>query len=90
MAKVEIDFQGSVQTIECGDNETILNKALDSGIQLPFGCMSGSCTACMAQKVEGEVKMESDVALTDDDKATRKILTCQAIPASDVVKIKVD
>ncbi len=89
MTKVEISFKGETKVIEL-DGDTILNKALDESIELPFGCMSGSCTTCMATLVEGEVTMEVDDVLTADDKAAGKVLTCQAVPKSDFVKIKVD
>lgn len=89
MAKVDINFNGTNHTIETGDNETILNRALDQGIELPFGCMSGSCTTCVGILMEGEVTMDVDMALSADDKSNGQILTCQAVPKTDYVRIVV-
>ena len=40
---------------------TILDNALDSQINLPHGCKSGACGSCEAELVEGEIKTKSGV-----------------------------
>ena len=42
---------------------TILDNALDSQINLPHGCKSGACGSCEAELVEGEIKTKSGVVL---------------------------
>ena len=40
---------------------TNLDNALDSQINLPHGCKSGACGSCEAELVEGEIKTKSGV-----------------------------
>ena len=47
----------TIQNIE----NTILDNALDSQINLPHGCKSGACGSCEAELVEGEIKTKSGV-----------------------------
>ena len=45
------------RTIEVPTGTTILEAALDAGIDYPFGCQSGNCGACKSRLVTGEVTM---------------------------------
>ena len=68
-------------------DETILDAALREGIQLPYGCRSGTCGACKAQLLEGEI-IYGDIepeALTEKEKKNDWILCCQARAESDLV-----
>lgn len=64
---------------------TILDAALDAGIDYPFGCQSGNCGACKSRLVAGDVAMAgySEFALGDDEKARGMILACRAVPRAD-------
>ena len=68
-------------------DETILDAALREGIQLPYGCRSGTCGACKAKLLEGEI-VYGDIepeALTEKEKKNDWILCCQARAESDLV-----
>ena len=68
-------------------NESILDAALREGVQLPYGCRSGTCGACKAQLLEGEI-VYGDIepeALTEKDKKGDWILCCQAKAESDLL-----
>ena len=70
------------RTIDVPTGATILEAALDAGIDYPFGCQSGNCGACKSRLVRGEVTMAgySEFALSDDEKARGLILACRAVP----------
>ena len=73
------------KTLTIDDGTTILEKALEEGIDYPFGCKSGNCGACKSELYSGRVELApySEFALTKDEKEQNLILACRAIPTSD-------
>jgi len=91
MAKVTTTLDGIETTFELAENgDSILNTAIDNGLDAPFSCKGGVCTTCMAKLTEGTVKMDANYALTDKEIKQGFILCCQSHPTSDVVKITWD
>lgn len=68
----------------------ILNAALDKDLDAPYSCQGGICSSCLAKVVEGEVVMEKNAILTDDEIEEGLILTCQAHPTTPTLKIDFD
>ncbi len=71
--------------IEVDEGNTILDAALDNGINFPHGCRSGNCGACKSKKISGEIEMSpySEFALEDKEKNNGYILACRSVPWSD-------
>jgi ring-1,2-phenylacetyl-CoA epoxidase subunit PaaE len=91
MAKVTTTLDGIETTFELAENgDSILNTAIDNGLDAPFSCKGGVCTTCMAKLTEGTVKMDANYALTDKEIKQGFILCCQSHPTSDVVKLTWD
>lgn len=69
-----------------GDDETILSAALRNKISLEFKCGNGSCKTCVSSLLKGTVgyPFREPTALTKQDIADGRILTCQAVPRSDL------
>ena len=67
------------------DGATILETALEAGIEYPFGCQSGNCGACKSRLLEGEVELQeySEFALSDAERAQGLILACRSMPQVD-------
>ena len=70
--------------------KSILDAAIDAGVDAPYSCKGGVCTSCMGKLVEGTVTMDANYALTDKEIAAGFVLCCQAHPTSDSVKINWD
>jgi ring-1,2-phenylacetyl-CoA epoxidase subunit PaaE len=87
--KVTIKLNGETHLVEVGAVKSILFEGLDKGIDMPFSCQSGLCTACMGKCTSGSVKMTENSGLTDSEVAEGYILTCTGHPQSDVV-IEID
>ena len=68
----------------------ILDHALSVRRELPFSCRGGMCTTCRARVLTGEVRMDKNWSLTEDELASGYVLTCQSHPVSETVEITYD
>ncbi|EOY05689.1 2Fe-2S ferredoxin-like superfamily protein, partial [Theobroma cacao] len=80
--KVVIEHEGQSTELEVEPDETILSKALDSGLSVPHDCKLGVCMTCPAKLLSGEVD-QSDGMLSDDVMERGFALLCAAYPRSD-------
>lgn len=69
---------------------SILDQALNDKLPVPFACKGGVCCTCKAQVMEGEVFMDKNFALTDDEVARGFVLTCQCHPTTNIVMLTYD
>lgn len=73
-------------TVEKG--EYILEAAEGEGYGWPFYCRGGGCINCAAVLVDGEVEMEVNRSLSDEEVDEMNLrLTCVATPTTDEVKL---
>lgn len=86
---VQVLLDGQTYDVEVPPKKSILEAALDQGIDFPFSCQSGLCTACRGKLIAGEVVMEEDEGLTDDEKQKGYILNCVSRPKGPGVVIEV-
>ena len=70
--------------------DNILDAALGAGADLPFACKGGVCSTCKCKVEEGSVEMKLNYALEEDEVAQNLVLSCQAVPTSDKVKVNFD
>ena len=81
----QVSFKKAGKTVGIRDNETVLELAETSGVEIPFSCRVGTCGVCKVKLSSGEVSMEVQDALTEADKSSGVILACQAKAKSDLV-----
>jgi ring-1,2-phenylacetyl-CoA epoxidase subunit PaaE len=72
------------------EGDTILDAALKQGADLPFSCKGGVCSTCKAKLVEGQVNMDTNYALEQDEVQAGYILSCQSHPCTEKVVIDFD
>ena len=64
--------------------ESILTSAKKSGLVLDYSCNNGQCGICSCTLLSGEVDNTTDNYHSEVEKALGKILTCQALPLTDI------
>lgn len=89
-ATVVVHLDGKTHTVAWPREAKLLDVLLAAGIDAPFSCQKGHCGACAVTRVAGEVEMENNEALDEEDLAEGLILACQATPVSESVEVDYD
>jgi ring-1,2-phenylacetyl-CoA epoxidase subunit PaaE len=87
--EVTIRYDNQEFKITVPPTSTILFTALDQGIDLPYSCQSGLCTACRGKAISGIVKLDEEEGLSKSERDEGYVLTCVGHPMSDDVVIEI-
>jgi len=87
--EVTIRYDGQEYKIVVQPNRAILETALDQGIDLPYSCQSGLCTACRGKAISGKVKLDEEEGLSQSERNEGYVLTCVGHPLTDDVVIEI-
>ncbi|WP_021596910.1 ferredoxin--NADP reductase [Actinomadura welshii] len=88
--EIEVEMDGETRTVPWPRSERLLDALLRAGVDAPFSCREGNCSACACVKLEGEVTLDANSVLDERDLADGLILACQARPVTDRLKITYD
>lgn len=89
-AEITIVLDGNSMTFPYDSEESILDVAFQNGADLPYACKGGVCSTCACRVEEGEVEMDINYALEPDELARGIVLSCQARPKTEKVKLVFD
>jgi ring-1,2-phenylacetyl-CoA epoxidase subunit PaaE len=88
--KVKIIYDGNTREFQVSEKETILEAALDAGLDPPYSCMVAACCTCRAKLISGKVEMDDRESLTDAEISKGYVLTCQSHPKSHGIVLNYD
>jgi ring-1,2-phenylacetyl-CoA epoxidase subunit PaaE len=85
---IKINFNSVEYDLEVIKGKSILESALDAGIELPYSCQTGTCNTCKARAINGIIKT---VGLSKErpDLLENECLLCCSHPVSDNVYIAI-
>jgi ferredoxin-NADP reductase/DMSO/TMAO reductase YedYZ heme-binding membrane subunit len=83
-AVATIVFKRSGKVAELSPEQTVLEAAEATGVDIPFECRSGICGQCRTRLIAGRVTMDVQDALSAADRSKGLILACQAHATRDI------
>ncbi|MCW2855137.1 MAG: phenylacetic acid degradation protein [Marmoricola sp.] len=98
-AEITVDIESTVMVSLDGvestfvlrsSGDTILDAAMQQGLEPPYSCAGGACGTCRAKVLLGKAVMDQNHVLDDAEIATGYVLTCQAHPVTEEVRLDYD
>ncbi|MEV0698757.1 ferredoxin--NADP reductase [Saccharopolyspora sp. NPDC050389] len=90
VSEVEVTLDGETHTVAWPRSSKLLDVLLAAGLDAPYSCREGACSACACVLLEGEVDLERNEVLDENDLADGIVLGCQAMPLTDRLKLTYD
>jgi ring-1,2-phenylacetyl-CoA epoxidase subunit PaaE len=75
---LHIICNGKRHSVPMSADDNPLSAGLQLGLDLPYSCRNGVCCTCRAKVMEGQVHMEKNFTLTNEEIAQGFVLSCQA------------
>jgi ring-1,2-phenylacetyl-CoA epoxidase subunit PaaE len=86
--EILLNFEGQKKSIKINKGKSVLEEALELGIELPYSCQTGNCSTCKGLLKSGELKMIGlDKPRTD--LSENEYLLCCSYPVSNNVYIEI-
>jgi ring-1,2-phenylacetyl-CoA epoxidase subunit PaaE len=89
-SKVKVILDGDEYEVSVPKGTSILDAALEAGLDAPYACTGGSCCTCRAKMLDGNATMDVNYALTDGEVRDGYILTCQSHPTTPTMVVDYD
>ncbi len=83
----KVTIRNSGHSFDVRPSQTVLQAAIDAGINLPYGCRNGACGSCKAMLVSGRVFHNNyqSSAMSDAELVAGNTLLCCAMAEADLV-----
>lgn len=89
-ADLEVTIDGQTFSLGWPVSRSLTDVLLAAGLDAPYSCREGACSACACAVLEGVVEMEHNEVLDESDVADGIVLGCQARPRTPSVRISYD
>ncbi|BAS29334.1 ferredoxin [Limnochorda pilosa] len=77
---MELITPSGTHRLEVAEDQFILDRALQAGLDLPHTCLQGWCTTCAGRILEGEVDPSAALRYYREDREAGYVLLCTARP----------
>jgi ring-1,2-phenylacetyl-CoA epoxidase subunit PaaE len=84
---VILEFNRNTYELEVPWYKRILQVALEHNINVPYSCRAGICSSCVATCTSGNVKMDYNEILTDQEIEQGRVLICTGHPTVNNTRI---
>ena len=84
---LHVELDGEEREVAWPAGTPLLDALLAAGVDAPFSCREGACSACCCRVTKGEVTMTRNEILDRRDLDEGYVLACQALPVSDTVAV---
>ncbi|MEL7087472.1 MAG: 2Fe-2S iron-sulfur cluster-binding protein [Pseudomonadota bacterium] len=89
-ATLQVTLDGVTQDIAMAAGQTVLEAVEAAGLDAPFSCKAGVCCTCRAKLISGKAEMDVNHALEDYEVRAGYVLTCQARPTTEALRVDYD
>lgn len=86
--EIILSFEGSENKIKINKGNSILEEALEIGLELPYSCQTGNCSTCKATLKSGELKMIG-LSKPRTDLNENEYLLCCSYPMTNNVCVEI-
>ena len=87
---LRVTLDGATTSLEIAPGQTVLEAAEAAGLDVPWSCRAGVCSTCRCRVLEGEVEMDQNHAIEDDELRDGYALSCQSRPVRGPVAVSYD
>ena len=84
---VTVELDGATTELAWPAEKKLLDVMLEAGLEAPYSCREGACSACACRIVEGEVELAHNEVLDQEDLDDGLILACQSMRRTPSVHI---
>ncbi len=82
--QITVHHRGQTYRFPTSAEQTVLQAALEHGLELPSSCQAGVCTTCAGRLKSGSVTQVDAMGIGPELKAQGFVLLCVAYPTSDL------
>ncbi|MFD1532754.1 2Fe-2S iron-sulfur cluster-binding protein [Pseudonocardia aurantiaca] len=89
-ARLTVTIDGERRELTWPRGTPLLDLLRGAGLDAPFSCREGACSACACRVESGELTMTRNDVLEQEDLDEGWVLACQAHPVTDEVEVTYD
>jgi 3-ketosteroid 9alpha-monooxygenase subunit B len=89
-AMLTVTMDGERLSLRWPGDARLLDTLIAAGLDPPYSCREGACSACACRLVAGRVEMVRNEVLEQEDIDEGWVLACQSVPVSDEVEVSYD
>jgi len=81
----KVTIHSNQSSFDVNSDETVLDAALNQGINLPYGCRSGFCGECKGKIINGQVTYQEKPAGLSEEDEEPKVMHSYAVVTPKVI-----